>query len=145
MLGVAIRIARRMGIHSESALARCTAVEAEMRRRLWWSLILFDTRIGEVASSKTTTLDPTWDCKIPLNVNDSDLRPEMKDPPANQANPTEALFAVVRSELGEFIRHSVFHLDFSSPALKPIAKNLQNGPAPAADEVIKLEEVIENQ
>ena len=145
MLGVAIRIAQRMGIHSESALAKCTAVGAEMRRRLWWSLILFDTRIGEIANSKTVTLDPTWDCKIPLNVNDSDLRPEMKGPPAIQGKSTEALFAVVRSELGEFIRHTVFHLDFTSPALKPIAKHLQNGPALESGELIKLEEMIEDQ
>jgi hypothetical protein len=145
MLGVAIRIAQRMGIHSESALAKCTVVEAEMRRRLWWSLILFDTRISEIANSKTTTLDPTWDCKIPLNVNDSDLRPEMKGPPAIQGKSTEALFAVVRSELGEFIRHTVFHLDFTNPALKPIAKHLHAGPAPEGGELVKLEEMIEDQ
>ena len=145
MLGVAIRIAQRMGIHSESALAKCTAVEAEMRRRLWWSLVLFDSRIGQLANSKVTTLDPTWDCKIPLNVNDSDLWPEMKGPPAIQGKSTEAIFAVVRSELGEFIRHTVFHLDFTSPALKPIAKHLPSGPAPKGDELAKLEEMIEDQ
>ena len=144
MLGVAIRIAQRIGIHSESALAKCTAVEAEMRRRLWWSLVIFDTRIGEIANSKTATLDPTWDCKVPLNVNDSDLQLEMKGPPAIQGKSTEALFAVVRSELGEFIRHTVFHLDFTSPVLKPIA-HLQNGPAPEGGELVKLEEMIEDQ
>jgi hypothetical protein len=52
MLGVAIRIAQRMGIHSESALAKCTVFEAELRRRLWWSLVLFDTRISEMADHK---------------------------------------------------------------------------------------------
>lgn len=145
MLGVATRIAHRMGIHSESALTKCTALEAEMRRRLWWSLILFDTRIGELSNSKTATLDPTWDCKIPLNVNDSELRPEMKGPPAVQGKSTEALFVVVRSELGDFIRHTGFHLDFTSPALKPIAKHLQNGPAPEGGELVKLEEMIEDQ
>ena len=134
-----------MGIHSESALAKCTAVEAEMRRRLWWSLILFDSRIGQIANSRIVTLDPTWDCKIPLNVNDSDLRPEMKRPPAIQGKSTDALFAVVRSELGEFIRHTVFHLDFTSPALKPIAKQLQNGLAAEGSELVKLEEMIEDQ
>ena len=145
MLGVAIRIAQRMGIHSESALAKCTAVEAEMRRRLWWSLMLFDTRISEIANCKTVTLDPTWDCKIPLNVNDSDLRPEMKGPPTIQGKSTEAIFAVVRSELGEFIRHTMFHLDFTNPALKPIAKHLQNGPPPEGSELVKLEEMIEDR
>ncbi len=145
MLGIAIRIAQRMGIDSESALAKCTPVEAEMRRRLWWSLILFDNRISQIIDSKTTTLNPTWDCKIPLNVNDSDLRPEMKGPPAIHGNSTEALFVVVRSELGEFIRQSVFHLDFTNPALKPIAKHLQNSPAPEGCELIKLEEMIEDK
>lgn len=145
MLGVAIRIAQRMAIHSESALAKCTALEAEMRRRLWWSLILFDTRIGEIASSKTVTLDPTWDCKIPLNVNDSDLRHGMKEPPAIQGISTEALFVVVRSELGEFIRHTEFHLNFTSPALKLIAKHVQNGSVPEETELVNLEEMIENR
>ena len=145
MLGLAIRIAQRMGIHSESALAGCTVAEAEMRRRLWWSLVLFDSRITELAESKPVTLDPTWDCQIPLNVNDSDLRPEMKGPPAIQKTPTEALFAVLRGELGEFTRHSTFHLDITSPALKPIAKHLHGDPALDGGELVKLEERIEDQ
>ncbi|OAP64447.1 hypothetical protein AYL99_00419 [Fonsecaea erecta] len=145
MLAVAIRIAQRMGIHNESALARYTMLEAEMRRRLWWSLVLFDTRISEIANSKTVTLDPTWDCKIPLNVNDSDLRPEMTKLPAMQGNTTEALFAVVRGELGEVIRHSSFHLDFIAPALKTNANTLQSGPEGEGSELAKLEGAIEDR
>ena len=134
-----------MGIHSELALAKHTVVEAEMRRRLWWSLVLFDARMGEIANSRSPVLDPTWDCKIPLNVNDTDLRLEMKVPPAIQGNTTEALFAVVRSELGECIRHAAFHLDFTNPALKPISKHYENGPAPKGGRLVKLEEMIENR
>ena len=134
-----------MGIHNEWALAKCNAFEAEMRRRLWWPLILFDTRIGEIANFKPVTLDPTWDCKVPLNVNDSELRQEMKGPPAIQGKSTEAIFAVVRSELGDYIRHTVYHLSFTNPALKAIAKEVQNDPAPEGDELVKLEEMIENQ
>lgn len=145
MLGVAIRIAQRMGIHSESALAKCTIFEAEMRRRLWWSLVFFDTRIGEITNSKNLTLDPTWDCSIPLNVNDSELRPEMKELPVIQGKSTEAFFVVVRSELGEFIRHSEFHLNFSNPALKPISKFFQDESCSEAGEIIKLQEMIEDQ
>ncbi|KAL8687300.1 MAG: hypothetical protein Q9218_006484 [Villophora microphyllina] len=144
LLGVAIRIAQRMGIHSESILAQCTVLEAEMRRRLWWSLMLFDARIGERTQMKVVTLDPTWDCKIPLNVNDSDLRPEMKVPPTVQTR-SEALFAVVRGELGDFVRHTGSHLDFTNPALKPIAKHVQNGLIPGGSELVRLEEMIEGQ
>lgn len=145
MLGVAIRIAQRMGIHSESALDKCTALEAELRRRLWWSLVLFDTRISEMADHKTATLAPTWDCRIPLNVNDSDLRPEMKEPPAVQGKSTDTLFAVVRSELGEFVRHTMFHLDFTSPALKPIFKTVQHGLNLEVAGLVTLEKMIEDK
>jgi hypothetical protein len=146
MLGVAIRIAQRIGIHSETVLAKCTALEAEIRRRLWWSLILFDTRIGELADFKTIILTPTWDCRIPLNVNDSDFGLEMKEPPQVQGKCTEALFTVVRSELGDFIRHTMFHLDFTSPALKPTAaKEIQHGPVLEDSEMVSLEQMIEDK
>ena len=140
-----MRIAQRMGIHSEPALAKCTIVEAEMRRRLWWSLILFDYRLSEISNAKTSMLDPTWDCRVPLNVNDNDLRAEMKVPPVVQGISSEALFAVVRSELGDLIRNTRFHLDFTNPALKPLVKQLLNAPSPEGDELRRLEEKIESQ
>jgi hypothetical protein len=93
MLGVAIRIAHRLGIHNESANAKCTVFEAEMRRRLWWSLIIFDSRIGELAACNAVALTPTWDCELPLNTNDTDLRPEMKETPDAQEKPSDAIFA----------------------------------------------------
>ncbi|GFF25949.1 hypothetical protein IFM58399_01228 [Aspergillus lentulus] len=140
ILSVAIRIALRMGIHSESSYSRCTILEGEMRRRLWWSLVLFDNRICEMADHKATNLLPTWDCKIPLNVNDFDLQPEMKTGPATHGNPSEALFVVVRSELGNFVRRSSFHLDFTNPALKTVAKE---NPLPAAGSLPAFERMIE--
>lgn len=144
MLGVAIRIAQRMGIHNEATLAKSTPFEAEMRRRLWWSLVLFDTRIGELADCKDATLGPTWDCKVPLNVNDSDFHPEMRDLPLAQAYPTESLFAVVRSELGDFVRHTMLHLDFTCPALKPLAK-AYSPTGPGDSEVGSLEKLIHDR
>ncbi|KAH7052387.1 hypothetical protein B0J12DRAFT_710478 [Macrophomina phaseolina] len=107
------------------ANARCTALEAEMRRRLWWALVLFDSRVGELADCRSAALAPTWDCSIPLNVNDADLWPEMREPAAVLGKCTEALFAAVRSELGEFLRHNAVHLDFTVPALKAISKEPQ--------------------
>jgi hypothetical protein len=117
-----------------------------MRRRLWWSLILFDTRIGEMADYKSIALTPTWDCKVPLNLNDCDLRPEMKQLPAIQGdNPTESIFAVVRSELADFIRHTHFHLEVTCPALKPVAKDIHRGPIPAGSELGALERMVEEK
>ena len=144
MLGVAIRIAQRMGLHSESAYAKCSALEAEMRRRLWWSLVLFDARICEMVDYKIAMLTPVWDCRTPVSLNDFDLQPEMKNPPVVQERSSEAVFAVVRSEMGEFIRHSAFHLDFVSPALKSVAKDVQGGHVPEGGELVALEKMIED-
>lgn len=145
MLGVAIRVAQRMGIHSESTLAKCSVLEAEMRRRLWWSLTLFDTRISELADFKLATLSPMWDCKPPINVNDSDFRLEMRNPPQVQGNSTDSLFAVVRSELGDFVRHNMFYLNFTSSASKPVAKDIQHGPISEGSELASLEKMIEEK
>ncbi|KAF1981794.1 putative C6 transcription factor [Aulographum hederae CBS 113979] len=143
MLSIAVRIAQRMGIHTESGLAKCTVLEAEMRRRLWWSLILFDARICEMCDFKSTMLAPTWDCRAPLNANDFDMRAEMKTPPVVQGNTSEALFAVVRSELADFLRNSSFYLDFTCPALKPLARNIQHDDALEGGEIASLEKKFE--
>ncbi|KAK1704813.1 hypothetical protein BDP67DRAFT_417441 [Colletotrichum lupini] len=127
LLGVAIRIGQRIGLQHESANTRCTVLEAEMRRRLWWSLVLFDARMSGLTEHKATNLTPTWDCAVPLNVSDSDLRAEMKEPPRAEMKVSEALFSVVTAELADFTRHTAFYLDMTNPILKPIAKELPGG------------------
>ncbi|KAK3302003.1 uncharacterized protein B0T15DRAFT_505082 [Chaetomium strumarium] len=101
MLAASIRIAQRMGFHDESTYTRHTTVEAEMRRRLWWSLVVFDHRICEMSDYKATTLTPTRDCRIPSN---------------------RRCFAVIRSELADLIRHSTFHINLVNPVLAAVAK-----------------------
>ncbi|BAE55468.1 unnamed protein product [Aspergillus oryzae RIB40] len=134
-----------MGIENETTNARCTALEGEMRRRLWWSLILFDNRISEISGHKTTMLTPTWDCRVPLNANDFDIRPEMKILPQSHDEPTEALFTVVRSKMGDFMRQSAFHLDFTNPSLKVIIKDTPHGADPEGDRMTAFERMIENR
>lgn len=93
---------------------------------------------------KIAMLTPVWDCRTPASLNDFDLQPEMKDPPVVQERSSEAVFAVVRSEIGEFVRHSTFHLDFVSPALKSVAKDVQGGHVPEGGEMVALEKMIED-
>lgn len=145
MLGAGMRIAHRIGIHSESTGAKCTPFEAELRRRLWWSYKLFDTRIGELADYKNVALASTWDCKIPLNVNDSELRPEMKKQPPAQTTLTESVFVAVRSELREYVRHTKFHSDFHTPALDTAPKHGRQRPASKGSELDALEKMMEDK
>lgn len=83
---------------------------------------MFDHRISEMSDYKTSPLIPTWDCQPPSNLNDSDLCPEMKTTPEIYDRPTEAIFAVVRSQVADFTRHSAFHLDFIDSSLKVVAR-----------------------
>ncbi|CAI7647343.1 unnamed protein product [Penicillium viridicatum] len=143
MLSVAIRIGQRIGIHNESTYGRCSALEAEMRRRLWWSLIIFDNRICEMSDYQTSSLAPTWDCRVPLNVSDFELQPDIKSALDANNRPTEMLFAVVRSELAEFVRHSTFHLDFTNPFLNTIAP--QSTTINETEQLLALEKTIEQK
>lgn len=82
-------------------------------------------------------LTPTWDCSTPLNVNDFDLRVEMKTPPPSHDRPSEAVFPVARSEICDIIRHSAVHLDFTNPALKALARGLPEGGLAAVERMLE--------
>ena len=120
------------------------ALEAEMRRRLWWSLVLFDHRICEmVGQQKSTSLTPTWDCRPPLNVSDFEMRADMKKAPAkHDSSPTEALLAVVRSELADFVRCGASHLAIigGNPSADMITQSSRDG-----GELKVLEKMMEDK
>ncbi|KAH7410675.1 hypothetical protein BKA64DRAFT_661512 [Cadophora sp. MPI-SDFR-AT-0126] len=145
LLGVAMRIAQRMGIDREAILAKSTPLEAELRRRLWWTLVLFDSRVGEMADSKSPSLSPIWDCRVVLNVSDSELRVQMKEAPQAHGTFSDAIFTVVRSEIGNYVRHTKWHLDFSNPALLPLAQAHQPHNFVEGSEMGSLESLIEDK
>ncbi|RMZ68167.1 C6 transcription factor [Pyrenophora seminiperda CCB06] len=145
MLATAVRIAQRMGIDSEADNIKHPVLEAELRRRLWWSLVLFDSRIAEKTESRLSTLLPTWDCKVPLSVNDSTLQKDMKTPPIEFEITSEAMFAVTRSQISDFIRHSTFHLDFINPIMKSLAKGSLTAHGSEHDELVAFETRIETK
>lgn len=96
---MAVRIAQRMGLHRDPGGYGLPPFEVEQRRRLWWTIVGYDRRIGEITGSTVTALSSGGDCKIPLNVNDSDLHIEGKELPKPHNGPTEMLFALTRVEL----------------------------------------------
>lgn len=114
--------AQQLGIHGEASLSRLSIFEAEMSRRLWWALVVFSHRINELVAYETTTLLPLWDCKMPLNLNDSELRVEAQTIPVEHREATESLFTLVRYLQADFLRHASFHHKFVNPRLRSISK-----------------------
>lgn len=94
-----IGLAVRMGLHRDPGAFGLAPLETEQRRRLWWTIVGYDRRIGEMTGSTVTALSGGCDCKMPLNVNDSDLHVDGKDMPTPHSGPTEMLFALTRIEI----------------------------------------------
>ncbi|RJE18773.1 hypothetical protein PHISCL_08887 [Aspergillus sclerotialis] len=105
LTGIPNRIGRAMGLHREDSLRSFSAFEREIRRRLWWQIVIMDTRSAQLSG---VAVDPSfnlsWDTKRPLNLSDSDLCPSMEVLPAESEGPTEMLFCEIRFEIGECIR-----------------------------------------
>jgi hypothetical protein len=117
MLGIAMRIAQRAGIHSETANATHAPFDAEMRRRLWWALVLFDARIAEMSDQRTSMLLQTWDCKIPSNVYDCQIQPGMTTSPRPQVRPADSIFIALRCQIADFVRRAKYHINSVNPLL----------------------------
>lgn len=145
MLGMAQRIAHRIGIHKESFQYKRSAFEIEMRRRLWWSFEMFDSRIGELADYKNIAMTSDWNCETPANLNDSDLRLEMKRSPPSHAAPTEAIFVVVHSAMRDFVRKTNFYRDFHTPAVRPTPVRSRQQSTVNIRELAELEKTIEEK
>ncbi|KAK3324172.1 fungal-specific transcription factor domain-containing protein [Cercophora scortea] len=84
LIGIAVRIGTRLGIHRDGAQFGVAPFETEQRRRLWWQLVIFDKRVAEITGSSITALSTCGgDCR----------------PPNPYPGPTEMLFCLTRIEL----------------------------------------------
>lgn len=107
--GVAIRLARKMGLHRDGSSLGLSPFESETRRRLWWHLVHVDFRMADLLSSRPSMDLFSCDTKMPLNVADEDLSPEMIDSPPERNGITSVVVCLIRCEIIEFLRK------FSSP------------------------------
>ncbi|KIV80799.1 hypothetical protein PV11_08275 [Exophiala sideris] len=101
--GIAMRIAQRMGLNNDGKLLGLTPFEAEMRRRLWWQLLLIDNQVAEISGSPPPSY--SWSTNPPSNANDNDLFAGMRDSPIESERLTEMMFVLLRCEIFEFTRN----------------------------------------
>jgi hypothetical protein len=68
-----------------------------MRRRVWHQICLLDHRSTEYHGCEPIVADETaFDTRLPLNVNDSDLSPEMAELPPESDGATDMTIVHVR-------------------------------------------------
>ncbi|RMJ15488.1 hypothetical protein CDV36_004842 [Fusarium kuroshium] len=115
--GLAIRIAQSLGLHRDGERLGLPPFESELRRRLWWHLITRDSRSGEdYGLENSTGMQPQSDVKLPLNIDDEDLSPDMKQLPLEKRGWTIMTFSLVYIDLAKAIQKFATAVSSPSPS-----------------------------
>lgn len=104
LTGLVVRIAQTLGIHRDGSHFDLQPFEIEMRRRLWWQVCILDVRSSEDHGCDPTIVEASFDTKMPLNVNDSDLHPSMTEYPEERHGFTDMTFCLLRFEVANIFR-----------------------------------------
>ncbi|EKG12880.1 hypothetical protein MPH_09979 [Macrophomina phaseolina MS6] len=123
---IAVRIGQRIGLHRDGSKMGLPLFDIEMRRRIWWQLMPLDIRTAELAGGSATLFSRGVDTALPLNVNDSELNPDMKQLPVEHTGPTEMFFCLLRYNLGRFMSRSTAQNYFGNTQTKVFGDDLPN-------------------
>ncbi|KIV83881.1 hypothetical protein PV11_05869 [Exophiala sideris] len=121
--GLTIRLAQSIGLHRDGACLRLNPFETEMRLRLWWHLCVLESRAPEDQGFQPTVDIMNPDLRLPLNVNDNQLYPDMTRFPVELDGWTEMSFFLIQTESCRLL-HPVLdtHEQHSADALLDITE-----------------------
>lgn len=74
LIGLAVRIAHGQRLHRDNEGRPLSTFEKEMRRRLWWQIIVLDNRATEDRGSDPMILEGSYNTRLPCNANDADYQ-----------------------------------------------------------------------
>ncbi len=100
LLGVAMNMAQAIGLHREFSDSSIGPFTMEIRRRVWWTLFVFDS------GSRLTFGRPTLDLaginiRLPRNLNDQDLSVDLDELPAAKDVPTVTSSLIWQTKLAQ--------------------------------------------
>lgn len=104
LTGLVVRIAQTIGVHRDGVHFGLKPFDVEMRRRLWWQVCILDTRASEDHGCDPTITEQSFDTKMPLNINDIDIAPEMNEFPTEKRGCTDMSFCLIRFEVANTFR-----------------------------------------
>ncbi|KAI0157853.1 fungal-specific transcription factor domain-containing protein [Xylariaceae sp. FL1272] len=103
--GIVVRVAQKMGLHRDGELLGLPPFETEMRRRIWWQIIMIDALYALMSGLGQSLLPRSWDTKTPININDADLYPTMTTLHAKDG-PTDMIYCLTFYEIGKMMMDS---------------------------------------
>lgn len=133
MNSVILRLAQGLGLHRDGTNFALRPFETEMRRRLWWHICLMDIRSSEDHGTDPLINESMYDTRLPLNVNDDDIHPEMTETPTEREGCTDVTFCLIRCEITCALRRAnyscpgsrVFRMVEPTPSLERCERMIQ--------------------
>ncbi|KAI0975569.1 fungal-specific transcription factor domain-containing protein [Xylaria arbuscula] len=99
-LGIACSMAISMGMHREFSEKSINIFDMEIRRRIWWTLYIFDTG-ARLTLGRPSMLLCGVNVKPPSNLDDCDLAVDMSSLTASQPYPTTTSSLIWQCKLAE--------------------------------------------
>ncbi|KAL7800320.1 hypothetical protein V8C37DRAFT_364865 [Trichoderma ceciliae] len=111
LLGVAISIAYRLGVHRDGAQFHLPPLQVEMRRRMWHHIELLDAWSIENIGTETLLVPGLSDTMLPLNADDAswDISPFSSSPPKGQVGFTDMTIALIQYEVAAILKTVLKH------------------------------------
>lgn len=91
-----------MGLHRDGDSLGLSPFDTEMRRRVWWQIILLDAIYAIMSGLGQSLLPRHWDTKEPRNINDADMFPTMSKCESREG-PTDMIFCLVSYEVAKLL------------------------------------------
>lgn len=92
-----LRLAQAIGLHRDGNGHAFTPYVAEMRRRLWWQIVVLDVRGVEDRGTEAMISIDSYNTRLPTNISDADFGPDSMAPLVNQEGPTDTTFSLCTS------------------------------------------------
>ena len=99
LMGLAVRIARGLGLHRDGEGRAFSAFEAEMRRRLWWQILVLDIRASADRGTEPVILEGSFNTAMPCNLNDEDFTYASQHPLKDKKGFTEMTFCLLSMDV----------------------------------------------
>ncbi|KAH7184734.1 uncharacterized protein B0J16DRAFT_286167 [Fusarium flagelliforme] len=106
LTAVAIRTGQMMGLHKIED-SKLSFFDKEMRIRLWWQIKGLDSRVRAVSTPGIKLSKSDFgEIRLPFNINDADLHPDMLEPPIQHNGPTEMIIVLIKFEVTSWVKSS---------------------------------------
>jgi hypothetical protein len=98
LTAVLLRLAQAYNLNRDGDGSRYSPFVADMRRRLWWQIVVLDIRAAEDRGTEAMIASDSYNTRLPLNINDDDYGPDSPGPLVERTGPSDVTFSLCSAQ-----------------------------------------------